>query len=451
MKGYTKEAIKKICEEENIKYIRMQFSDMEGMLKNVEIPVHRLDDALNNEIMFDGSSVEGFVRTEEADMFLVPDLDTFLVSSWEDTSYGKVARFICDVYQLSHTDPSGKEPFPGDPRGILKKNLEIMHKKGFSKFNVGVEPEFFLFKMENGRPTLNFNDNGGYFDVSPIDCAEDCRRDIVLELQKIGFVVEAAHHEVSNGQHEIDFKFDNALEACDNVQTFKLVVKNVAKRHGLHATFMPKPIFGINGSGMHCNTSLCDCDGKNVFYDKDAPNGLSLTCRKWINGILSHARGFALVTNPIVNSYKRIVPGYEAPCYIAWSDSNRSTMIRIPAARGGRTRAEVRSVDVAANPYLACAALLAAGLDGIDGNCENFEPVHTNLFKRSQEERNALGIKALPASLYEAIECYKADTVIMNAVGPHISEKLIEAKTLEWDEYRTHVSEWEINRYLTKY
>ena len=214
---------------------------------------------------------------------------------------------------------------------------------------------------------------------------------------------------------------------------------------------MPKPIFGINGSGMHCNTSLCDCDGKNVFYDKDAPNGLSLTCRKWINGILSHARGFALVTNPIVNSYKRIVPGYEAPCYIAWSDSNRSTMIRIPAARGGRTRAEVRSVDVAANPYLACAALLAAGLDGIDGNCENFEPVHTNLFKRSQEERNALGIKALPASLYEAIECYKADTVIMNAVGPHISEKLIEAKTLEWDEYRTHVSEWEINRYLTKY
>ena len=451
MKGYTKEDIKEICKEENIKYLRLQFTDMLGQLKNVEIPASRLDDALNNEVMFDGSSVEGFVRTEEADMFLVPDIDTFLITSWEDTSYGKVARFICDVYAIDHNSPTGTSPFVGDPRGVLKRNLEEMKKRGFSKFNVGVEPEFFLFKIKDGEPTLEFNDNGGYFDVSPVDSAEDCRRDIVLELQKIGFEIEAAHHEVSTGQHEIDFRFDNALEACDKVQTFKLVVKNVAKRHGLHATFMPKPIYGINGSGMHCNTSLMDNDGKNVFFDSTTPNKLSNTCEKWIDGILTHARGFALITNPIVNSYKRIVPGFEAPCYIAWSDSNRSTMIRIPAARGNRTRAEVRSVDVAANPYLACSALLRAGLDGIDGNCSHFSPVHTNLFKRNQEERDSLGIKALPADLHEAITCFKEDALINEAMGTHISDKLVEAKTLEWDEYRTQVFDWEIKRYLTKY
>lgn len=451
MMKYTIDEIRKIVEKENIRYIRLQFTDMDGFLKNVEIPSYRLDDALNGDVMFDGSSVEGFVRSDEADMFLVPDLDTFLISSWEDTSYGKVARFICDVYQISHTDPSGKEPYPGDPRGILKRNLKEMEKLGFSKFNVGVEPEFFLFKIENGRPTLKYNDNGGYFDVSPIDSSEDCRRDIVLELQKIGFVIEAAHHEVSPGQHEIDFKFDSALEACDSVQTFKLVVKNVAKRHGLHATFMPKPIHGINGSGMHCNTSLMDMDGHNVFYDETSENKLSATALKWIDGILDHARGFTLITNPIVNSYKRIVPGFEAPCYLGWSDSNRTTMIRIPAARGNKTRAEVRSVDVASNPYLACSVLLAAGLDGINGNCSHHEPIRKNLFEQTKEEREALGIKALPANLYEAIECFKQDKVMNEAVGEIMSEKIIEAKSLEWDEYRTQVTEWEINKYLTKY
>lgn len=451
MKGYTKESIKKICEEENIKYIRLQFTDMMGTIKNVEIPASRIDDALNNEVMFDGSSIEGFVRTEEADMFLVPDLDTFLIASWEDTSYGKVARLICDVYAIDHDSPTGTSPFIGDPRGILKRNLEEMKKMGYSKFNVGVEPEFFLFKMKDGKPTLEFNDNGGYFDASPIDTAEDCRRDIVLELQKIGFVIEAAHHEVSTGQHEIDFKFDNALEACDNLQTFKLVVKNVAKRHGLHATFMPKPIYGINGSGMHCNTSLTDDNGKNVFYDATTPNKLSDTCQKWMDGILTHARSFALITNPIVNSYKRIVPGFEAPCYIAWSDSNRSTMIRVPAARGNRTRAEVRSVDVAANPYLACSALLVAGLDGIAGNCKHFDAVHTNLFKCSREQRDSLGIEALPANLAEAIECFEESDLIKKAMGPHISEKLVEAKKVEWDLFRTAVTEWEIEHYLTRY
>ena len=451
MSKYSVEDIKRIVEEENIKYIRMQFTDMDGFLKNVEIPAYRIDDALNGDVMFDGSSVEGFVRTEEADMYLIPDLDTFLISSWEDTSYGKVARFICDIYQISHTHPSGKEPFLGDPRGILKRNLEEMKKRGFSKFNVGVEPEFFLFRLQNGKPTLELNDNGGYFDVAPIDTADNCRRDIVLELQKIGFVIEAAHHEGARGQHEIDFKFDNALEACDNVQTFKLVVKNVARRHGLHATFMPKPVAGINGSGMHCNTSLTDMNGNNAFYDPNTDNKLSDVANKWINGILSHAKGFTLVTNPIVNSYKRIVPGYEAPCYIAWSDSNRSTMIRIPAARGGRTRAEVRSVDVAANPYLACAVLLAAGLDGIDGNAKTYNPVRTNLFMCSKEERANLNIEALPADLLEAVNHFQNDDLIKNALGSHITEKLIEAKLLEWDEYRTQVFEWEINRYLTKY
>lgn len=451
MKKYSREDIKRIVEDENIKYIRMQFTDMDGFLKNVEIPAYRIDDALNGEVMFDGSSVEGFVRTEEADMYLIPDLDTFLISSWEDTSYGKVARFICDIYQISHTDPSGKEPFPGDPRGILKRNLEYMKECGFSKFNVGVEPEFFLFKVVDGKPTLELNDNGGYFDVAPIDTADNCRRDIVLELQKIGFVIEAAHHEGAKGQHEIDFKFDNALEACDNVQTFKLVVKNVARRHGLHATFMPKPVRGINGSGMHVNTSLMDMDGNNAFYDPTTENKLSKVATSWIDGILDHARGFTLVTNPIVNSYKRIVPGYEAPCYIAWSDSNRSTMIRIPAARGGRTRAEVRSVDVAANPYLACAVILAAGLDGIKGNTNHYKPVRTNLFKRSKEERESLGIMDLPADLYEAVKCFEKDQLIKDTLGEHITEKLIEAKLLEWDEYRTQVFEWEINRYLTKY
>lgn len=447
---YTKEEIKRICKEENIRYIRMQFTDIMGMLKNVEIPITRLEDALDNAVMFDGSSIEGFVRIYEADMFLHPDLDTFLVLSWEDNSYGKVARFICDVYRPGH---NGKhEPFEGDPRGVLKRNLERMKDMGYSSFNVGVEPEFFLFKLDDkGEPTLEFNDHGGYFDISPIDSAEDCRRDIVLALQNIGFTIEAAHHEVSTGQHEINFKFDSAVEACDNVQTFKLVVKNIARRHGLHATFMPKPIEGINGSGMHVNCSLLTKDGKNAFYDERNENGLSLTARKWISGILHHAKGFCLITNPIVNSYKRIVPGFEAPCYISWSDSNRSTMIRIPAARGMKTRTEIRSVDVAANPYLAISAILAAGLDGIAGNCEDKTPIYNNLFACTNEEREALGVYSLPANLEEAIIEYRKNPLMRQAMGEHITAKLLEAKALEWNEYRRHVSDWELKRYLERY
>ncbi len=448
--SYTKEDIRRICKEENIRYIRMMFTDMMGMLKNVEIPITRLEDALDNSVMFDGSSIEGFVRIHEADMFLHPALDTFLVLSWEDNSYGKVARFICDVYR------PGKNgvhvPFEGDPRGVLKRNLEKMRSMGYKAFNVGVEPEFFLFKLdEKGNPTLEFNDHGGYFDLAPVDCAEDCRRDIVLELQKIGFTIEAAHHEVSTGQHEINFRFNSAVEACDNVQTFKLVVKNIAKRHGLYATFMPKPVEGINGSGMHTNCSLLTNDGKNAFYDETKENGLSEVAIKWISGILGHARGFCFITNPIVNSYKRIVPGYEAPCYISWSDSNRSTMIRIPAARGIKTRTEVRSVDVAANPYLAISAILAAGLDGIAGNCKEVKPTYENLFLCTEEEREAMGVYSLPADLHEAMKEFKKDQLICEAMGEHITTKMIEAKSLEWDEYRKQVSHWEIEKYLIRY
>ena len=450
MKGYTKDDIRRICKEENIRYIRMMFTDMMGMLKNVEIPVTRLEDALDNAVMFDGSSIEGFVRIYEADMFLHPDLDTFLVLSWENTAYGKVARFICDVYRPG-TDGE-HVPFEGDPRGILKRNLETMKKMGYKAFNCGVEPEFFLFKLnEKGQPTLEFNDHGGYFDLAPVDCAEDCRRDIVLELQKIGFTIEAAHHEVATGQHEINFKFDSAVEACDNVQTFKLVVKNIARRHGLHATFMPKPVEGIAGSGMHVNCSLLTNDGKNAFYDPKTENGLSEVANKWISGILAHAKGFCLMTNPIVNSYKRIVPGYEAPCYISWSDSNRSTLIRIPAARGMKTRTEVRSVDVAANPYLAIAAILAAGLDGVAGNCEMVAPIYENLYAMNDDERAELGVESLPGSLYESIVAFKKDSLIKEAMGEHITTKMIEAKTIEWNEFRRHVSSWEIERYINRY
>ena len=448
--SYTKDDIRRIGKEENIRYIRMMFTDMMGMLKNVEIPATRLEDALDNMVMFDGSSIEGFVRIYEADMFLHPDLDTFLVLSWENTAYGNVARFICDVYRPGK---NGEHvPFEGDPRGVLKRNLQYMRKLGYKAFNCGMEPEFFLFKLnEKGDPTLEFNDHGGYFDLAPVDCAEDCRRDIVLELQKIGFTIEAAHHEVSTGQHEINFQFNSAVEACDSVQTFKLVVKNIARRHGLHATFMPKPVEGINGSGMHVNCSLLTNDNKNAFYDESTKNQLSEVANKWISGILAHAKGFCLVTNPIVNSYKRIVPGFEAPCYISWSDSNRSTMIRIPAARGKKTRTEVRSVDVAANPYLAIAAILRAGLDGIEGNCPMVEPIYENLYALDDEGRRALGVDSLPSDLNEAVKAFKNDPLILDAMGEHTVTKMIEAKTIEWNEYRRHVSEWEIERYIKRY
>jgi len=443
MPKYTKEEILKIAEEENVKYIRLCFTDIHGVIKNVEIPARILDEALDNQVMFDGSSIDGFVRIQEADMYLRPDLNSWLILNWEQTTYGKVARLICDVFL-----PDGT-PFAGDTRQVLKRNLAKMKDMGFSAFNIGVEPEFFLFKLdEKGNPTLDFNDDGGYFDLAPVDGAEDCRRDIVLELEKIGFNMEASHHEVAPGQHEINFEFENALEACDNLQTFKLVVKVVAKRHGLHATFMPKPISDINGSGMHTNCSLTDKDGNNAFADPKGEIGLSQTALYWIAGIMKNARAFTAVTNPTINSYKRLVPGYEAPCYVSWSDANRSAMIRIPAKRGKATRTEIRSVDPSANPYLAMSAILASGLEGIEKKLECKERVYINLYELNREERESLGIENLPENLKDAVKELKKSDVIQEALGVHVVEKFIEAKTKEWDDFRTSVTEWEIKKYL---
>lgn len=439
----TKADILKEAEAQQVKYIRLCFTDIHGVIKNVEIPVRSLEDALDNQIMFDGSSIEGFVRIQEADMFLVPDLETWLILSWENPAYGKVARLICDVHL-----PDGT-PFEGDPRIVLKRNLQAMKAMGFERFQIGVEPEFFLFKLDaTGQPTQQFHDQGGYFDLAPVDGAEDCRRDIVLELEKLGFMMEASHHEVAPGQHEINFEFADALKACDSLQTFKLVVKNIAKRHGLHATFMPKPIAAINGSGMHTNCSLTNQKGENVFYDATKPLGLSDVCRHWIAGILTHARGFTAITNPIVNSYKRLVPGYEAPCYISWSDANRSALIRIPARKGAKTRTEIRSVDPSSNPYLAMSVILASGLDGIKSQLEAPEPVYINLYELTRAERESLGIANLPENLKDALKAFRQDAVVQAALGPFVSSKFMEAKRHEWDSYRSSVSAWELARYF---
>ncbi len=443
MRKYTKSDILKNAKEENVRYIRLMFTDIQGTIKSVEIPVGQLEVALDGKIMFDGSSIEGFVRIMEADMFLKPDLNTWLILNWEETSYGKVARVICDIY-----NPDGT-PSQVDPRSNLKRVSKKMKELGFSTLNIGFEPEFFLFKLDdNGEPIMKVADNGGYFDLSPIDGAGDCRRDIVLELERVGFTIEASHHEVAPGQNEINFKFSNIIEACDKVQTFKLVVKNIARRHGLHATFMPKPLEDINGSGMHTNCSLSDMEGNNAFDDPNDPIGLSKVCRKWLTGILTHSRSFCAITNPTVNSFKRLVPGYEAPCYVSWSQHNRSVMIRIPATRGKTTRTEIRSVDVAANPYLAIAVILASGLNGIEKDLPLIESVDANLFELNSDERESLGVKNLPDNLKEAIDLFKKDELMKETLGVHIFDKFIELKTKEWDEFRKCVTEWEVNRYI---
>jgi glutamine synthetase len=444
MAKYTREDIQRLAKEENVKFIRLQFTDILGTIKNVEIPVSQLEKALDNKMMFDGSSIEGFVRIEESDMYLYPDLSTWVVFPWT-AEKGKVARLICDIYT-----PDGK-PFDGDPRNNLRRVLKEMTDLGFTNFNLGPEPEFFLFKLdEKGEPTLELNDNGGYFDLAPTDLGENCRRDIVLELEEMGFEIEASHHEVAPGQHEIDFKYADALTACDQIQTFKLVVKTIARKHGLHATFMPKPLFGVNGSGMHCNLSLFK-DGQNAFYEPSGDLELSETARQFIAGIIKHAPNFTAITNPTVNSYKRLVPGYEAPCYVAWSASNRSPLVRIPASRGLSTRIEVRSVDPAANPYLAMAVLLKAGLDGVKNKLTPPAPVDRNIYVMSREERLAEGIIDLPATLAIALDQLQADEVLTTGLGEHILEHFIEAKEIEWDMFRTAVHPWEREQYMKMY
>ncbi|MCI8539140.1 MAG: type I glutamate--ammonia ligase [Oscillospiraceae bacterium] len=442
--GYTKEDIIRIVREQNIKFIRMQFADMFGQLKNVAITASQIEKAVNNQIMFDGSSIEGFTRINESDQYLRPDLNSFIVFPWRPT-LGKVARLICDVY-----NPDGT-PFIGDPRGCLQRALQKARAMGFDDFNVGPECEFFLFKTdEKGNPTTETNDEASYFDLGPLDHGETTRREICLSLEEMGFEIEASHHEVAAGQHEIDFKYEEAMHAADNIMTFKLAVKTVAQKNGLHATFMPKPIFGVAGSGMHVNMSMFT-NGKNVFCDEKDPKGLSKTAYAFIAGLLAHVKGITAIANPLVNSYKRLVPGYEAPCYLSWSASNRSALIRIPSARGQSTRVELRSPDPSCNPYLVLAACLAAGLDGIEKGLTPPPEVTENIFAMSGEERAAKGIEGLPATLEEAIECLKEDQVLKDALGGHICEKYIAGKEAECYEYRTRVSSWEREKYIIAY
>ncbi|ARD47761.1 type I glutamate--ammonia ligase [Sporosarcina sp. P33] len=444
MENITREDIYTFVEENNVNFIRLQFTDIFGMIKNVEIPISQLDKALDNKMMFDGSSIEGFVRIEESDMYLVPDLDTWMVFPWPSGT-GRVARLICDVYLANG------EPFSGDPRGNLKRIVEEMKELGFTDFNLGPEPEFFLFKLdENKQPTMELNDHGDYFDLAPMDLGENCRRDIVLELEALGFEVEASHHEAAPGQHEIDFKYADVLTACDHIQTFKLVVKTMARKHGLHATFMPKPLYGVSGSGMHCNVSLFK-DGENVFYDEEGERKLSETAYQFMAGVLAHVRGFTAITNPTVNSYKRLVPGYEAPCYVAWSAQNRSPLIRIPASRGMSTRVEVRSVDSSANPYLAMAVILQAGLDGIKKKLTPPAPVDRNIYEMKMEELAENGIETLPTDLDHALIALSDDKIIQEALGSHIYANFSEAKHQEWESYRITVHPWEIERYMKMY
>ena len=444
MSRYTKDDIFRMVEEEDVEFIRLQFTDIFGTLKNIAITSSQLEKALDNKCMFDGSSVEGFVRIEESDMYLYPDYDTFEIFPWRPQQ-GKVARLICDVYT-----PDGK-PFEGDPRWILKKTIKEANEMGY-RFDVGPECEFFLFHTDdNGLPTTLSHEKAGYFDLGPNDLGENIRRDMVLTLEDMGFEIEASHHEVAPAQHEIDFKYDEVLKTADNIQTFKMTVKTIAKRHGLYATFMPKPKFGISGSGMHINMSLATEEGKNIFADENGKIGLSDDAYHFIAGIMKHARGMSAITNPLVNSYKRLVPGYEAPVYIAWSAKNRSPLIRIPASRGNGTRVELRNPDPTANPYLVLALCLAAGLDGIKNKVEVPESVDCNIYEMTPGERRAAGIENMPADLKEAVDCLVADEFLCSVLGEHITTKYVEAKMKEWENYTTRVSQWEIDEYLYKY
>ena len=442
MSKYTKKDIIRLVEEEDVEFIRLQFTDMFGTMKNVAITSNQLEKALENECMFDGSSIEGFVRIEESDMYLYPVLDTFAIFPWRPQQ-GKVARIICDVYR-----PDGK-PFAGDPRYVLHRVVEEAKEMGYT-LNVGPECEFFLFHTDDdGQPTTISHEKAGYFDLGPIDLGENARRDMVLTLEDMGFEIEASHHEAAPAQHEIDFKYDEAIATADNIMTFKLAVKTIAKRHGLFASFMPKPKYGINGSGMHINMSL-EKDGKNIFFDENDQMQLSKEAYYFIGGIMEHVKGMTAITNPLVNSYKRLVPGYEAPIYIAWSATNRSPLIRIPAARGEGTRVELRCPDPSANPYLALAVCLAAGLDGIRKQIMPPAAVVKNVYEMRLDEKKAEGIEALPATLSEAVDELEKDEYILEVLGDHISRNYIAAKRTEWAEYTSQVTDWEIEQYLYK-
>lgn len=440
--GYTKQDIMNMAATENIEFIRLQFTDLFGTLKNVAITKSQLEKALDNKIMFDGSSIEGFARIEESDMYLYPDYDTFEILPFRP-QHGKVARMICDVYK-----PDGTQ-LENDPRFILEKVLREAAEMGYT-FNVGPECEFFLFQTdENGHPTTKTNERASYFDLGPTDLGEDARRDMVLNLEKLGFEVEASHHEVAPAQHEIDFKYGEALDVADKIMTYKLTVKTVAKQHGLYASFMPKPKYGMCGSGMHINISMCK-DGKNIFADENDDFGLSKEAYSFIAGLMEHIRGITALTNPVVNSYKRLVPGYEAPTYIAWSATNRSPLIRVPASRGAGTRVELRNPDCATNPYLVIAVCIAAGLDGIKRGLKPVPSVQKDIYTMTEEEREEAQIGNLPANLYEAIQEMKKSELVKNVLGKEVFKKYIRAKEAEWQEYTSQVTDWEIDRYLDR-
>jgi glutamine synthetase len=439
-KGASKQDVLELLKAQQVRFLRLQFSDIMGIIKNVEVPQSQFEKALDGDIMFDGSSIEGFVRVEESDMVLRPDFDTFAVFPWGDPE-NRVARLICDVYT------SDDRHFEGDPRWVLKRQIEAAKKLGYEMM-AGCEAEFFLFhRTPEGSPSRVTHDSGGYFDLTPVDLGEVARRDIVNVLELMGFEVEAAHHEVAQGQHEIDFRYNDALTTADDLSTFKFVVRNIALQHNLHATFMPKPIFGQNGSGMHTHQSLFQ-DGENVFFDAKAPDQLSKVMRWYVGGLLRHARSFCAVTNPLVNSYKRLVPGYEAPVNVAWSHHNRSPLVRIPARRGKGTRLELRMPDPAANPYLALAVQLAAGLDGIRGKVTPPDPVDRNIWELSVRDRRKYKIAELPRDLGEAVDLMKRSAFMKQVLGEHTYTSFLAAKEQEWQDYIAQVHEWEIDRYL---
>jgi glutamine synthetase len=441
---YSKEDILEIAKEQHVKFVSLQLTDIFGVLKNVSITIEQLEKALDGKCMFDGSSFDGFVRIEESDMFLSPDPDTFLIFPWNNSS-GKSARFICDV-----KTPDGFS-FEGDPRNVLKNTIKKLKDMGYSHFNVGPECEFFLFLTnEKGEHTTITHDNAGYFDLGPADLGESARRDMCLVLEEMGFEIEAAHHENAPGQHEIDFKYMDVLKVADCIQTFKQVVKTVAYRNGLYATFIPKPLAGVSGSGMHTNLSIFK-DGRNIFYDGSDPLNLSKEAYWFIGGLMKYAVEMCAITNPIVNSYKRLVPGHEAPVYLAWSPKNRSPLIRVPAVSGESTRIEFRSPDSSCNPYLALALILNAGLEGIKNKIEPPEQIDKNIYMLTDDERCDLGIEKLPDNLMEAVMHMKKSKMVREVLGDHIFKKYIEAKTVEWDNYRKEISEWELKQYLPKY
>jgi glutamine synthetase len=440
----NKDLLKRV-KEDDVKFVSLQFTDVVGSVKSVDMPVGRLEVALEDGVWFDGSSVEGFARIQESDMRLELDVDTYAVLPWSPADRRR-ARIFCDIFT-----PSGK-PFEGDPRGLLKRTLKKIGERGWT-YNIGPEPEFFLFKGANGHGVHPVtHDVGGYFDFSSFDEAVVVRTELMDALDSMGLEVEVGHHEVAIGQHEIDFRFANALRAADNVLTLKYTIKAIAAQHGLVASFMPKPVHGINGSGMHCHQSLFDSEGNNLFFDEADEYKISQLAYSFIAGQLLHARGLAGVVAPTVNSYKRLVPGYEAPVYIGWAQQNRSALIRIPRFMEGHSksmRAELRFPDPSSNPYLAFTAMLAAALDGIDCKYEPPRPLNNvNLYHLDKKERKKLGVGELPGSLAEALKELEKDTVLRDALGPTIYEAFTRAKWEEWDEFRLNVSDYEIERYL---